>query len=187
MTNKLYSIQLALIALAVFASSSSAVALHPYHVSRAEVEYNAKRKTFEVALCIWPEDLQRAISATSHRQIDIDSISEAKRDQHFHKYVQQKFRVFPSNDVEEEGEQFKIKPAAIRWVGSELELKQGWLYFEVDAKAATNSWTIENEMFFELNDDQLNLNQLRVQKAVYSQTLSGNNPQMHWSPNEDRK
>ena len=43
-------------------STQNAMASHPFHVSSAEIEYNQNRETFEVAICLWPEDLAKAVS-----------------------------------------------------------------------------------------------------------------------------
>ena len=155
-----------------------ASASHPFHVTRAEVEYNPKRQTFEVAICVWPEDLARAVSQTEKRKVNIDDESEASRDAMFSRYVAKKFQFVAQTAADNK----KEKPAAakIRWIGSELEVKQGWLYFEVDAKTVAKNWTIENRMFFELNDDQLNQVQIRNGKLMESQTLSGLQSSVDW-------
>ncbi|QEG21274.1 DUF6702 family protein [Mariniblastus fucicola] len=165
-----------LIATLVF-TSNVAIASHPFHVSRAEIEYNAKRQTFEVSLCVWPEDLVLAVSKMEKRTIDIDAESESSRDELFNRYVAKTFRFFPQTGDEQE----QSVAAKIRWVGSELEIKQGWLYFEVDAKTSATDWSIENRMFFELNDDQLNQVQIRHGKAMESLTLSANQISAEWS------
>ena len=154
-------------------------ASHPFHVTRAEIEYNSTRKTFEVALCVWPEDLEKAVSKIEKKSIDIDAIGETKRDELFKKYVAQSFRFIPK----QAGQTDKAKKpvaADIRWVGSEIKVKQGWLYFEVDAKSDAANWSIENEMFFELNDDQMNHLQIRSGKEWASKTLSANQSSADW-------
>ncbi len=170
--------------------SQTVSAPHPFHVSRAEIEYNAKRKTFEVALCVWPIDLEEACSSLSNQRLDIDEMDEKSRNHIFNQYVAQKFRFLPSVDEkkEEQGENGtetedtkKVLPAPIRWAGSEITLKQAWLYFEVDAKSDAEEWTIENRMFFELHEDQLNLVQIKHQKNVKTLTLSMSEPSTDWS------
>jgi hypothetical protein len=159
--------------------SESAFASHPFHVTRAEIEYNAKRQTFEVALCVWPEDLERAVSKMENRDVRIDAISETSRDEIFSRYVAKKFRfVAQAKDATDEE---KPVAAKMRWIGSELEIKQGWLYFEVDAKTESANWSIENQMFFRLNEDQLNQVQIRNGKEVVSKTLSANQSSTNWS------
>lgn len=175
---------LALTVMAVACCAQPAVASHPYHVSMAEIEYNPTRKTFEIALCVWPEDLQKAVSKMENKSFNIDSATEKDRDELFKKYVAQKFRFLPSNKTEKDSEP---TPASIRWVGSELSIKKGWLYFEVDGKAASDGWRIENQMFFELNEDQLNLVQVMAGKRLESRTLSAGQPSLDWSTKTESK
>lgn len=153
-----------------------AIASHPFHVTRAEIAYNSTRQKFEVAICIWPEDLAKAVSKMEKRTVDIDAESETDRDKLFKKYVAQKFKFTSQSGKENE----KPTAASIRWVGSELGIKQGWLYFEVDAKTANTNWSIENRMFFELNDDQLNQVQIQNGRLMESKTLSNQQPSVDW-------
>lgn len=170
---------LLLIAVALTGLGEQAFASHPFHVTRAEVEYNAKRQTFEVAICVWPEDLQRAVSKMEKRDVKIDTESETKRDEIFGRYVARNFKFVAKSKSADKNE--KPSTAKIRWIGSELEVKQGWLYFEVDAKTAATNWSIENRMFFELNDDQLNQVQIRNGKTLESQTLSALQTSVEWT------
>lgn len=175
---------LAFVFVAMICWTQPAAASHPYHVSLAEIEYNPTRKTFEVALCVWPEDLQKSVSQMEKRPVFIDTETEKDRDELFKKYVAQKFLFLPSEKAEEGGE---LTSASIRWVGSELTLKKCWLYFEVDGKTASGGWSIENQMFFELNDDQLNLVQVKAGKSLESRTLSANQPSLKWSLDTRKK
>ena len=132
--------------------STPILAMHPYHVSFAEVEWNSKTGNFEVALCVWPGDLEKAISAMKGRSVDLDHEDEDDLDKSCCGYVANRFRI-----VGEGG-----KPAPIRWVGAQIGLKQAWLYFEVAGDKRPGSWTIENRVFFELNDGQLNQIQIKM-------------------------
>ncbi|MCH2182076.1 MAG: hypothetical protein MK108_08740 [Mariniblastus sp.] len=125
-------------------------ASHPYHVSYAEVEWNPETGHFEVALCVWPADLEKAISRMSGRAIDLDA--EPGVEAMFEQYVARRFRLI--------GDSGKVRP--IRWVGAQVGLKQAWLYFEVAGDKKPGRWTIENRVFFELNEDQLNQIQIRM-------------------------
>lgn len=174
--------------IAGFAADASAS--HPYHVTRAEVEYNKQRQTFQVALCVWPEDMEKAVSVLAERAVDIDAEPAKQLNALMKAYVAKKFTFVPV--AEEDGDDVDVKAdaqeaetskaASIRWVGSEVKIKQAWLYFEVDASAGSNSdWQIENQMFLELNDDQLNQLQIRSGKSWFSKTLSAQDASAVWS------
>ena len=141
---------LALVA-AVVSSPADCQASHPYHVSHAEVNWNAKSGNFEVALCVWPADLEKALKADTGKSIDLDEVEDL--DLLLESYVGKKFRIASGG-----GQADAKKPAAaqIRWVGHERDLKKAWLYFEISGDPSVRQWKIENRVFFELNEDQLN-------------------------------
>ena len=187
-------------------SSSVVVAVeppHPYHVSLAEVNWNPESQKFEVALCLWPADLEKALAQQTGRPIDL--AKEPDVDRLIETYVAKRFMIhstpkiaertkqqsttdLPSDDIggktndvetKKQGDSVSksdttiqtivISPAAasqtetkdlpapgkIKWYGHEADAKQVWLYFEVAGDVKAN-WIVENRVFFELNDDQLN-------------------------------
>lgn len=168
---------IAIALLAVANLPASASASHPYHVSNAEVSWNAKTKCFEVALCVWPADLEKAISRQQGEPVDIDKVDDL--DQLLERYIKQKFVIRPVANKEvgakpsnvelnkaqsangQEATNRRPAPVAMRWVGHEKTLKTAWLYFELAGEEGVD-WTIENRVFFELNEDQLNQIQLET-------------------------
>jgi hypothetical protein len=141
-------------------SCSTCFATHPYHVSYAEVEWNAKTGNFEVALCVWPADLEKAIAAQENKVVDLDSVKEL--DSLLEKYVAKRFKVTSASQNAAQ----KTVPQPIRWIGHEKNLKKAWLYFEVSGDKTTNDWTIENRVFFEMNEEQANHVQLKLGNKV---------------------
>jgi len=62
---------------------------HPYHVSLAEVNWNPKSQKFEVALCLWPADLEKALARQTGRPIDL--AKEPEVDRLLEAYVSKRF------------------------------------------------------------------------------------------------
>lgn len=153
--------------------ASSAGASHPYHVSVAELNWNSRSNAFEVAMCVWPADLEKAVSRQQGTPVDLDLQDNV--DPLIEQYVQSRFSICHASDP---------KPVAgkFRWVGHQRDLKQAWLFFEIsipsDGEAArsdktSQGWVVENRIFFELNDDQMNHVQFSVDgKYRLSQSLS---------------
>ena len=143
------------------------LASHPNHVSNAEVNWNPKSGNFEVALCVWPADLEKALALAHSKPIDLDKIDNL--DELLKSYVEKKFLVRLSQSQLATNPQTKQEPSkaasAIRWVGHERDLKTAWLYFEIEGDRQGAQWTVENRIFFELNEDQLNQLQLTVGKS----------------------
>ena len=158
---------------------------HPYHVSLAEVNWNAKSNKFEVALCLWPADLEKALARQTGRPIDLEK--EANIDQLMEAYIGKQFTIHSTNERTKKLEikqntpataltsgktatpttaktqksvvaakvDSPAKPPKMKWFGHEADAKQVWLYFEIAGEPGAK-WTAENRVFFELNDDQLN-------------------------------
>ena len=147
--------------------TSSAAFAHPYHVSRTELNWNATTGNFEVALCLWPADLEKALSRDQGKPIDLDKVENL--DELLKAYVEKTFLIRSLKSDSKEGktsatEESATKTPTVRWVGHEKNLKQAWLYFEVVVDKTPAKWTVENRAFFELNEDQLNYLQVTAGK-----------------------
>lgn len=124
---------------------------HPNHVTSAEVNWNSKTGNFEIALCVWPLDLEKVLMTQQGKPVDLDKSENV--DAMIQKYIEEKFLI---RKVVAAGEKQPAAPK-IRWVGFENNIKQAWLYFEVKTDEKTlGEWTVENRVFLELNEDQLN-------------------------------
>jgi hypothetical protein len=138
-------------------SFNPCVASHPFHVSSAEVNWNSKSGNFEVALCVWPADLEKAIARQQTKAIDLDKVDEL--DELMKQYVASRFSVRQTIDSTAQPAREATaddKSADIRWVGHEMDLQKAWLYFEIPGDQQTGQWEIQNRVFFELNEDQVN-------------------------------
>ena len=138
---------------AVVSSPADCQASHPYHVSHAEVNWNETSGNFEVALCVWPADLEKALKGDTGKSVNLDEVENL--DQLLEAYVGKKFRITSANGQADSNSEKPVAPS-IRWVGHERDLKKAWLYFEISGDKTIRKWKIENRVFFELNEDQLN-------------------------------
>lgn len=149
---------------------SSVAMAHPFHVSIAEVEWNAKTKKLQVALLVQPEDLEKVLQ---QRTKTTDSLEKMKNlDAHIEKYLEENFLVIAPNK----------KKGKLLWVGKEIGLKTAWLYFEVECEKGPEGSTFSNQMFFETLEDQSNTITLqdRRQKRRQSITFTLNNRQVEF-------
>ena len=148
----------------VAAATPSLQASHPFHVSSAQVNWNSKTGNFEVALCVWPADLEKAIARQQAKPIDLDDVENV--DELMQEYIAGRFRIRVPNGSKPGDSAASVptvanldsedRTTAIRWVGHEMDLKKAWLYFEVTGDRQPERWAIENRIFFELNEDQMN-------------------------------
>ena len=73
---------------------------HPYHVSLAEVNWNPKSQKFEVALCLWPADLEKALGQQTGRSIDL--AKEPDVDRLIEAYVSKRFTIHSTAQLTEQ-------------------------------------------------------------------------------------
>lgn len=90
---------------------------HPYHASRAEVDYRAECRCLEVALAVTPEELEDLLARRLGKRIPLESPAI---DAGLVGYLEERFVVVS------QGEKRKIE-----WVGKEVDPANAWLYFKV--------------------------------------------------------
>jgi len=130
-----------LLALACGAAPAEA---HKFHASLAEVEYDAAAGTVEVALRLFPDDLEAALGRRAGRRVRLDSTPGVERltlD-----YVRETLVVT--------GADGKALPLA--WVGMEADVDSVWVYVLAEAPAGLAGSRIRDGIFLELYGDQVN-------------------------------
>ena len=135
---------------------------HPFHNSIAEMEWNKEAQAFEIALSLWPVDLEKVLGASKEIRSKIKkTINVDDPDQHeilnsgIQQYVNAKLQA-----------EIDSMPFEMKWLGFEVEKETVWCYFEwklpQEAQKDLNLETkkleifISNQLFFELQDDQQN-------------------------------
>lgn len=144
----------------LFLFAGSSALAHPFHVTLAEAELDAKSGNLEVALRVKPEDLERALSAMTNRKISLEK--EAKVDALILRYLKGALKFSTG----------KKKAGDISFVGKELSRKALWLYFEVPLKGQLEGVKIENRVFFKVLPDQLNTMNFKQGKKRCSLSFS---------------
>ncbi|MEL7471741.1 MAG: DUF6702 family protein [Planctomycetota bacterium] len=142
-------------------------AAHPDHSSVAEAKLNPKTNRLEVAMRVWPEDLERVLSARTQTNVRLDM--DAKRiDPLIDAYLTEAFLLAPEGA--RPGPDWRPPPPGdppidrIRWVGKELRDHEVWLYFEAELPAGATSvegvW-FSYRLLWEVAPDQENLLRVR--------------------------
>ncbi|MEQ9617506.1 MAG: hypothetical protein RLN60_05665 [Phycisphaerales bacterium] len=155
---------------------------HPYHVSVAEIERDAETNRLEVALRVWPEDLERVLSSATGERVNIERTENA--DELIVAYLDRVFVVAPPSDdpprsstpapvfgpAGEDGERAELP--RIVWVGKEIEGREAWIYFEVRLPEGMDSiegaW-ISNRLHFGAVEQQENV--MRVRDGEFRVTV----------------
>ncbi len=153
-----------LIATGVMVAGALTPRLHPGHESYAEIELNSRTGNLQVALCVWPEDLESALRQFSNSSVSLD---DADVDQTLVAYLKKKFVVRGSRDD---------SPLAIRWVGKEVDLKKTWLYFEILDAGGCTSMRLEHRVLLGEVDQQQNYVEFREGARRTSMLFDRENP-----------
>lgn len=145
----------AVIAGAACLLSPGAALAHPYHVAYLEAEADAPSQRLQVAMRVFPEDLERALERMSERPgVDLERTEDV--DDLIVRYLSRTVLLRnPSQEVEEEtGE---ARQSVIHWVGKEVGARHTWLYFEVDlGRADAEGLEISVRSMFEVEPTQEN-------------------------------
>ena len=146
---------------ALSAESATHVA-HPFHNSIAEMEWNKEAQAFEIALSLWPVDLEKVLGESKEvrskikKTINVDDPAQ-------HEILNSGIRQYVNAKLQAE---IDSMPFEMNWLGFEVEKENVWCYFEwkLPQEAAKNpnletkqlEIFISNQLFFELQDDQQN-------------------------------
>ena len=145
---------LALLMLLVLANVSWA---HPAHETNAEMVWNARSRSLEVALLVRGIDLEQAITPRNSKRVDLGSNPNA--DSLIIKYLAKHFRVSPP-----EG-----KEAKLQFAGKSIDANEVWLYFEFPlATASPAGFHVVNRVFFDTLEKQTNHVAFRSGSVRYS-------------------
>ena len=171
-------------------------AAHPFHISTAEMEFNAERGVIEVGLRVHSIDMERALSNMTGRRVTIESQAF---DEHVVGYLKNRF-LFSHNPAELEkrasvadktAASGSLDGKATKLVGKELEGSWLWVFFEMKAppfgKAkdghANAEWGLLNRVLIDLNDGQINTVTVRFGGKRKAMKMDAKN---QWRPVEAR-
>ncbi len=148
-----------LVACSVMQGGLVARAVHPFHISTAEMEWNAGAKCCEVGLKLQPSDLERALSRLAGKRVRLE---DEDVDGWIEKYLQAHFRLTddegrPVPEMRKNPDEF----SRIKVVGKEIGIAWMWIYFELRVPAGKQPKTLVNSVLMEVNDAQINTVSMR--------------------------
>lgn len=116
---------------------------HKFHASITELEVNPETGKIEVVMRLFTDDLESALGKRLGRPvvIDRDDLSGEVL-----AYARDVFRI-------EDG---KGQLLTLNWVGMEVQVKNTFVYLELDQPAALEGMTLVQRVFCELFNDQVN-------------------------------
>lgn len=143
---------------------------HAFHVSWAELDHNPETEVWELALRVTPEDLERALGRAGRKNIRLGRTPDI--DERILAYLEKKLIVRGP-----EGQ-----ACVWRWVGKEVAVQEVWIYAELLCPSALTGGGIENRMFLELDEEQVNTLVLRENGNKTTLTFHRGQPRRDVAP-----
>ncbi|MFN4146946.1 MAG: DUF6702 family protein [Runella sp.] len=119
---------------------------HDFHTSITRIDFNAKERSFEVSIRVFTDDLENALSKENGGKKFVIANND-KNDTYVEKYIEKRF-AFLSPQKQKK---------AMSYIGKEQEADATWIYVEVPFGESIAGFSIQNDIMFELFDDQVNL------------------------------
>ncbi|MFC5272240.1 DUF6702 family protein [Adhaeribacter terreus] len=134
----------------LFAAFSNAEA-HLYHISIAEIKYNAKTQSLEIALKVFTDDLEKTLSFAAQKPVTLQQTAEVKKQ--LETYLKKNLRL--ENAAKQTYQQ--------RFLGFETEADAQWLFLEIAVKPdELKQAKLRNQVLLETYPDQMNLTNLEI-------------------------
>jgi hypothetical protein len=136
-----------LVLLFVALLSVQPVSAHDYHASITDVKYNPLTQNLEVAVKVFMDDLENALSRQSGTKVIYSSTSEEVK-----KHITNYLNTTLAFELE------KGKPLNTKLLGSEEDVDVVWMYIEVPVQRPTLAQLyIKNAILTDLFTDQMNI------------------------------
>ncbi|MDA1013245.1 MAG: hypothetical protein O3A00_02200 [Planctomycetota bacterium] len=142
-----------LLMVCVVLSSFQSASAHPFHAASADVEYNAKTHSLEVALRVDSGDLEEALRRMTKKKIDLDQTPDL--DRLVQQLLAKSFRIKDAGNTD-------AKWNGHKWIGWELESRNAWIYFEVPLSSSVTTVTVQFQLLLEQVPRQVNMFSLTV-------------------------
>ena len=140
---------------------SFAASAHDYHASITDIKFNPRTQSLQVAVKVFTDDLENALSKRSKSKVSYDAGSAT---------IKQQLAGYMAATIK--FELTKGKPLKQQFIGSEEEADVVWLYFEVPVQSASLSQLyIENAVLTELFNDQMNIVNLDYNGKMHSMLM----------------
>lgn len=139
-------------------------ALHDFHASVTQMQYNPKEKVFEISIRVFTDDFEKTLTAFSGSKVNLDPGD--KNDALIEKYVRAHFSyVTPQK-----------QPKVFTYVGHEAEVDANWLYLEMPFTEPFRGGLLKQNVLMEMFDDQVNMVNLQYQGQKKTFVFRKNQP-----------
>lgn len=155
-----HRLAVALLALLALCAAAPRAGAHPYHVAFLEAEANPETGRLEVAMRVFPEDLERAAAL----RLGMERVSLEKTpdigdilSDYLARTILLRDPDAPEPDPDDQSADDAPERSSVHWVGMELGVRHTWLYFEVELDSPEiEGLEISVRSMFEVEPTQVN-------------------------------
>lgn len=132
---------------------------HPIYISSTMIDYIEKERRVEISIKLFNDDLERALSKRTSKDIEIDTDRETEDvDLLISAYVQDHFKLY-----------FNDKLIKLKVLGSEVlkddDFYATYVYLEATRVRRPKKIKVENSLLFDVEDSQQNFMTFRLNKS----------------------
>ena len=138
---------------------------HAIHSSLAEADWRAETGQLEIAVRVFADDLEAALSLRANRQISLEATPAKEFDALAEACLRATFTVRSA----------KAKPAEfapLTWIGREVKDDEVWLYFSFPLPSGVEGARLAHALLREVHEDQLNSVRVTAHPAPGEKTPS---------------
>ena len=174
---------------------ATASASHPFHISVAELEWNAESRRIEVSLKLQSLDTDQALSKMAKKRVNIETVAEPEK--LLADFLTKHFYLVPADRVDvSEPRQPKLADQAerskVHYIGHELEVTWLWVFFELELDEATidrlaanqGDWVLVNSVLLDITEGQINTVSIRRDTKKISKRTTIKQPWLQLKPAE---
>lgn len=145
-----------------WALAAHRAAAHPLHSSLAEADYHRATQRLEVAVRVFADDFEHALTTRAGKKISLEKTPAAEIDALTQRYLQAAFTLKTRAGT---------TPAPLTWIGRELKdaTNELWLYFEISLPGGIEGVRLKHALLADMFSDQLN--SVRVRDGPRKTTL----------------
>ncbi|HNJ59094.1 MAG TPA: hypothetical protein PKG56_05350 [Chitinophagaceae bacterium] len=143
--------------------------LHPFYVSKVEINHNAKDKNVEISIRIFTDDLELTLRKFGNIPINLSAPKDiAATDKLINKYIQDKLRITIDDKI-----------SSIQYLGFEINKESVWIYYEIPQINTIKKVGINCSLLYDYKQEQMNIIQLTANGKDVSYKLD--NPKSYVS------
>ncbi len=125
---------------------------HEFHLSLTEINHNAEKKTLQIAVKLFTDDLTVALEQGEKKKLNIGTQNEVPQaNELIASYIKQHLMLKVNG-----------KDVVFEHLGKEAETDATWCYVEVKNVAKVQTLEVQNTLLIEAFDDETNMVNLNI-------------------------